>query len=409
MDSLVSVSQICILGATGSIGLNTLDVIGRHPDRYRAHTLTANTNVEEMRVQCQRFKPQIAVMADFDSAQQLADKLKTVSPDTQVKSGLDSLCQAAEHKDIDTVMAAIVGAAGLEPTLAAVAEGKKILLANKESLVMAGELFMKEVARSGSVLLPIDSEHNAIFQCLAGQRAAGLNQDANNTDLAFVRRILLTASGGPFRTFTREQLLTVTPEQACAHPNWDMGRKISVDSATLMNKGLELIEACWLFGIKPENIEVHIHPESVVHSMVEYIDGSILAQMGAPDMRTPIAYGLAWPERIEAGVASLDLFSVARLNFERPDSVRFPCLSLAAQAFKAGGTAGAILNAANEIAVAAFLNRNMEFTAIPDTIAQVLASITPGPAATLEQILAADRAAREVARDLVRESPSRRS
>jgi len=401
----VPISQICILGATGSIGLNTLDVIARHPDRYAAHTLTAHTNVAEMARQCKRFQPRFAVMADADAAERLSHELKSDSPDTRVLAGLDELCLAAAHEDIDAVMAAIVGAAGLRPTLAAVSAGKRILLANKESLVMSGKLFMEAVLKSGSTLLPIDSEHNAIFQCMPDYFRCGktAEKETNAGCLDAIRRILLTASGGPFRTYSLEQLQGVTPEQACAHPNWTMGRKISVDSASLMNKGLELIEACWLFNLSPVDVAVHIHPESIVHSMVEYTDGSILAQMGAPDMRTPIAYGLAWPERIESGVTSLDLFSVAQLNFERPDYARFPCLDLARQAFKLGGTANAFLNAANEVAVEAFLNRNIRFTSIPDIIERVLTSLGVGPADSLEAVLEADRVARETAGAFIRD------
>lgn len=386
--------QVTVLGATGSIGLNTLDVIRRHPDRFSVYALTANTRVDEMLRLCREFRPRIAVMADAAAADQL-DRLLVGERDIRVLSGEEGLCQVAADDDVDTVMAAIVGAAGLAPTLAAVRAGKRVLLANKEALVMSGKLLMDAVAESGAELLPIDSEHNAIFQCLPTGQVRDLPG-------AGVRRILLTASGGPFRTHSAEALQSVSPAQACAHPNWSMGQKISVDSATLMNKGLELIEACWLFNTRPDCIEVHVHPESIIHSMVEYVDGSVLAQLGSPDMRTPIANGLAWPERIETGVESLDLFALGRFHFERPDLERFPCLRLAAEAFEQGGTAPAVLNAANEEAVAAFLACNLRFCDIPVMIERTLAEVVVRPADSFETILAKDLEARQVVRKHIR-------
>lgn len=387
------VRRISLLGATGSIGLSTLDVVRRHPERFTVHALTANTRADEMAVLCREFRPQVAVMACPEAAQTLAALLADV-PDIQVLGGEDSLCEVASAPEADTVMAAIVGAAGLSPTLAAVRAGKRVLLANKEALVMSGKLFMDAVAASGAELLPIDSEHNAIFQCMPADKV-------RDPEGAGITRILLTASGGPFREFSAERLRSVTPAQACAHPNWSMGQKISVDSATLMNKGLELIEACWLFNTTPRNVEVHVHPESIIHSMVEYADGSVLAQMGSPDMRTPIANGLAWPERIDAGVAPLDLFAIGRFHFERPDLVRFPCLRLAAEAFEAGGTAPAVLNAANEVAVAAFLAGDLCFADIPVIIERTLAAIAVEPANSFDIIFARDAEARIRAREQI--------
>ena len=379
--------HLTILGATGSIGLNTLDVVRRHPDRFGVHALTAATSVADMERLCREFRPAVAVMADTDAAGQLAEALRDL-PEVDVRAGEAGLAEVASSPAADTVMAAIVGAAGLAPTLAAVEAGKRVLLANKESLVMSGRLFMDAVARSGAELLPIDSEHNAIFQCLPPERVRDLPG-------AGVRRILLTASGGPFRTHSPDMLRDVTPAQACKHPNWSMGQKISVDSATLMNKGLELIEACWLFNTTPEHIEVHVHPESIIHSMVEYVDGSVLAQLGSPDMRTPIANGMAWPERVESGAEPLDLFALGRFHFERPDTERFPCLRLAAEAFRKGGTAPAILNAANEQAVTAFLAGELCFADIPVIIEQTLASVAVQPADSFDGIMAADARARE--------------
>jgi 1-deoxy-D-xylulose-5-phosphate reductoisomerase len=380
---------VSVLGATGSIGVSTLDVLGRHPDRYRVVALTANRDVEKLAAQCRRFRPQVAAMADPAAAGELARSLADI-PEVTVLAGVEGLCEAARHADADQVMAAIVGAAGLLPTLAAVEAGKRILLANKETLVVAGQLFMDAVRQHGAQVLPIDSEHNAVFQCLPADFGRGLGRVG-------VRRILLTASGGPFRTHGREQLADVTPQQACAHPNWDMGRKISVDSATMMNKGLEVIEARWLFDAAPEQIQVVVHPQSVIHSMVEYRDGSVLAQLGNPDMRTPIAHALAWPARIDSGVSSLNLFDIARLDFEAPDLERFPCLALAYQAIRAGGSAPAVLNAANEVAVAAFLDNRLGFTAIPAVIEAVLEQLPGGDADSLDALLAADAEARALA------------
>lgn len=383
--------NVTVLGATGSIGLNTLDVIRHHPGRFSVFALAANSRVEEMAALCREFRPRYAVMADEVAAAGLARTLGA-GFETEVLAGEAGLCDVAAAPEVDTVMAAIVGAAGLAPTLAAVRAGKRVLLANKEALVMSGQLFMDAVASSGSELLPIDSEHNAIFQCLPPTQVRDLPG-------AGVRRILLTASGGPFRNHSREALVSVTPDEACAHPNWSMGRKISVDSATLMNKGLELIEACWLFNTAPERVEVHIHPESIIHSMVDYVDGSVLAQLGSPDMRTPIANGLAWPERIDAGVPPLDLFALGRFHFERPDLERFPCLRLAAEAFNAGGTTPAVLNAANEVAVDAFLNSKIRFVDIPSVIERTLESVVGESADGFDVIFAKDREARSVARE----------
>lgn len=381
---------VTVLGATGSIGVSTLDVISRHPDRFRVVALTANTQVERLYEQSIKFTPEFAVMADQNSAEQLANKLKQAGSETQVLSGVENLEQVAALPQTDYVMAAIVGAAGLLPTLAAARAGKRILLANKEALVMSGKLFMDEVSKHKAELLPIDSEHNAIFQCMPEKFEAGL-------DKVGVRRILLTASGGPFRTKSLSDLITVTPEQACNHPNWDMGRKISVDSSTMMNKGLEVIEACWLFNTTEEHIEVVLHPQSVIHSMVEYADGSVLAQLGNPDMRTPIAHAMSWPERMESGVESLNIFDVAHLDFEKPDFDRFPCLRLAFEAVRAGGTSSTILNAANEVAVQAFLDGDLSFPGIPDVVETVLGEITRHEATSLEVILADDMFAREAA------------
>lgn len=385
--------NVTILGATGSIGLNTLDVIRRHPGRFAVHALTASTSVDSMVELCREFLPWFAVMADQSSARALSEKLADL-PATQVLVGEEGLCQVASDPESDTVMAAIVGAAGLLPTLSAVRAGKRVLLANKEALVMSGKLFMDAVAEAGAELLPIDSEHNAIFQCMPADKIRD-NRSAGIT------RILLTASGGPFRTFSAESLRSVLPAEACLHPNWSMGQKISVDSATLMNKGLELIEACWLFNTTPDLIEVHVHPESIIHSMVEYADGSVLAQLGSPDMRTPIANGLAWPERIDAGVAPLDLFQIGKFHFERPDLERFPCLRLAAEAFRLGGTAPAVLNAANEEAVSAFLDGKLCFADIAVIIEQTLARVDTVAADSFDTIFEKDGEARTVARELM--------
>ncbi|WP_339430547.1 MULTISPECIES: 1-deoxy-D-xylulose-5-phosphate reductoisomerase [unclassified Pseudomonas] len=382
--------QITVLGATGSIGLSTLDVIARHPERYQVFALSGFTRLSELLALCMRHVPQFAVVPQVAAARGLQDDLRAAGLSTRVLVGEEGLCQVASAPEVDAVMAAIVGAAGLRPTLAAVVAGKKILLANKEALVMSGALFMQAVRQSGSVLLPIDSEHNAIFQCMPLDFARGLSAVG-------VRRILLTASGGPFRQTPMSELAHVSPEQACAHPNWSMGRKISVDSASMMNKGLELIEACWLFDAKPSQVEVVIHPQSVIHSLVDYVDGSVLAQLGNPDMRTPIANALAWPERIDSGVAPLDLFAVARLDFEAPDEQRFPCLRLARQAAEAGDSAPAMLNAANEVAVAAFLDGRIRYLEIASIIEQVL-NLEPVVALDdLDAVFTADAKARVLA------------
>ena len=391
---------LTVLGSTGSIGVNTLAVAARHPARYRILALTANTNVDGLFQQCLEHRPEYAVMADQEAALELEQRLRQKAVRITVLAGPEDVARVAALAEVDYVMAAIVGAAGLLPTLAAARAGKRVLLANKEALVMAGRLFMDTARDNRAELLPIDSEHNAIFQCLpAGFDPA---DPGPGPDRFGVKKILLTASGGPFRALAPEQLARVTPEQACRHPNWVMGRKISVDSATMMNKGLEIMEACWLFHARPEDIEVVLHPESVIHSMVQYTDGSVLAQLGNPDMRTPIAHGLAWPERIEAGVKSLDLFEIARLHFERPDPARFPCLDLARGAIRAGGTAGAILNAANEVAVHEFLQRRLRFTDIAGVIETVLRAIPATLADSLESILEADRRARAAAEGAVR-------
>ncbi|MBA4290832.1 MAG: 1-deoxy-D-xylulose-5-phosphate reductoisomerase [Pseudomonas sp.] len=387
---MTAVQHITVLGATGSIGLSTLDVIARHPDRYQVFALTGFSRVAELEALCVKHKPRYAVVPDAVVAHQLQVSLRAAGLATEVLHGAQSLCEVAAHADVDVVMAAIVGAAGLPPTLAAAGAGKKVLLANKEALVMSGALFMQAVKRGGAVLLPIDSEHNAIFQCLPGDYARGLQQVG-------VRRVLLTASGGPFREMPLDQLHTVTPEQACAHPNWSMGRKISVDSASMMNKGLELIEACWLFDASPAQIEVVVHPQSVIHSLVDYVDGSVLAQLGNPDMRTPISHALAWPERIDSGVAPLDLFAIARLDFQVPDEQRFPCLRLAREAAQAGGTAPAMLNAANEVAVAAFLERRIRFPEIASIIEHVLQAEPAVAVECLDTVLVADGQARNLA------------
>jgi len=383
------IQTLTVLGASGSIGQSTLDVVRRHPDRYRIFALSAARSVARMRDDIVEFSPRFAVMTE---AQAAAD-LQAALPDhctTEVLAGSEALSMIAAHNDVDAVMAAIVGAAGLLPTLAAAEAGKRVLLANKESLVMAGPLFMQAVRTGGATLLPIDSEHNAIFQALP-----------HNYDGDFaahgISKILLTASGGPFRGCSAAELEKGTPAQAVAHPNWSMGQKISVDSATLMNKGLELIEACFLFNCAPDDIQVVVHPQSVIHSMVQYCDGSVIAQLGQPDMRTPIAYGLAWPQRIDAGVQSLDLFSIARLDFTPPDETTFPCLALAKQAFNAGGTMPAVLNAANEIAVEAFLREQIAFSFIPTLIARVMALHEVRPIQHLADVMAADQWARDCA------------
>ncbi|MBI1196041.1 MAG: 1-deoxy-D-xylulose-5-phosphate reductoisomerase [Gammaproteobacteria bacterium] len=386
---------ITILGATGTIGINTLDVIARHKERYRVVALTANRDHGRMFELCGIWRPEYAVMADPDAAEQLDRRLRQAEIPVRVLSGVEGLERVSSLDGVDCVMAAIVGAAGLLPTLAAAKTGKRILLANKEALVMSGDLFMEEVKRHDAELLPIDSEHNAVFQCLPN----GCREDLSDHG---VRRILLTSSGGPFRRFALSELADVTPDQACAHPNWVMGRKISVDSATMMNKGLEVIEACHLFDLAHDDIQIVVHPQSIIHSMVEYVDGSVLAQMASPDMRVPIAHALAWPERVVSGAQRLDLFSVATLNFEPPDRERFPCIQYAYDAVEAGGTAPAVLNAANEVAVEAFLDGRLPFTGIPRIIHDVMGEVRSVPAADLGTVLAADRDARTVAADMVR-------
>jgi 1-deoxy-D-xylulose-5-phosphate reductoisomerase len=391
----MTIKHIAILGSTGSIGVNTLDVIRAHPDRFKVAALTAGKQIDRLAQQCAEFKPAIAVVSDADGAARLEKLLRDQKINTQVLYGPQALVSAVTESGCDTVMAAIVGAAGLVPTLAAAKAGKRVLLANKEALVLSGNLFMQAMKQGGGKLLPIDSEHNAIFQCLPAEFSKTSNPSLG------VEELWLTASGGPFRSTPLEQLGDITPEQACAHPNWVMGRKISVDSATMMNKGLEVIEAFWLFGLPLEKIKVLIHPQSVVHSMVRYRDGSVIAQLGQPDMRTPIAYGLAWPERIEAGVAPLSLTQLAALSFNEPDLVHFPCLSLAFAAAKAGGTAPTVLNAANEIAVAAFLDEGMPYLRIPSIVEKVLNLIPVINADSIECILEIDAQARKAARDFI--------
>ncbi len=393
--SKASSKGICILGATGTIGVNTLDVIARHPNNYHVVALSANNNVEKLEQQCLDVRPQYAVMVDENAAEKLEKKLKKAGSETVVLSGKIALEKIAVLPEVDYVMAAIVGAAGLLPNLAAAKAGKRVMLANKESLVMSGKIFMDAIHDNrdkGAELLPIDSEHNAIFQSMPAlvdgeQKKSG------------VTKILLTASGGPFRTHDIETLCDVTPEQAVAHPNWVMGQKISVDSATMMNKGLEVIEACWLFDIPLDKIQVVIHPQSMVHSMVSYTDGSVLAQLGNPDMRTPIAYSLAYPDRIDSGVEQLNIFDVARLDFEKPDFDRYRCLQLAYEAHHSGGYATIALNAANEIAVEAFLKKQISFTSIPLVIENALEHAPSGTPDQIDDILAQDLASRHVSND----------
>jgi 1-deoxy-D-xylulose-5-phosphate reductoisomerase len=382
--------RIAVLGSTGSIGVSTLDVLARHPGRYAVEALAAATNDARLLEQCVRHRPRVAVLQCPDAAGRLESALRAAGCDTEVLCGAAALEDVAAAPEVDAVMAAIVGAAGLPSTLAAARTGKRVLLANKESLVVAGPLLIEAARAGGATLIPIDSEHNAIFQCLPGGLETGC-------PVAGVRRVLLTASGGPFLRTPLERMARVTPGEACAHPRWNMGRKISVDSATLMNKGLELIEACLLFGMEPRQVEVVVHPQSIVHSMVEYVDGSILAQLGNPDMRTPIAHALGWPERIASGVQSLDLVALARLDFEAPDTARFPALALARAAAEAGGTAPSVLNAANEVAVAAFLEGRLGFLEIPRVIEAVLGRHVLRPAASLDDVLEADRWGRELA------------
>ena len=378
--------KITVLGSTGSIGTNTLDVVARHPDQYEIFALSASTQVDLMLKQCAQFKPRFAVMASAPHAQQLAEKIKQNGLVTQVLQAQDALEVIASHPDVDAVMAAIVGAAGLAPCLAAAKAGKRLMLANKEALVVGGALFMDTVKRHGATLLPIDSEHSAIFQCLPEDSSTWADR---------VDSLLLTASGGPFRQRDPATLSQITPEQACAHPNFSMGRKISVDSATMMNKALEVIEARWLFDIAPEKIKVVIHPQQIVHSMVQFKDSSVLAQLGTPDMRVPIACGLAWPERIASGTPVLDFAKLAALTFEEADAQRFPGLHLSWQALRAPEGTTTVLNAANEVAVAAFLDRRLSFDRIHAVNLQTLESVQPGPVSTLEDLMALDARARE--------------
>ena len=386
--------NITILGSTGSIGKSTLDVVARHPGEYQIIALTAQQQDGLLFEQCQCFHPRYAVLLDEAAAERLRARLRAAGLDTEVLCGAEALVRVAILPEVDAVMAAIVGAAGMPPTLAAAQAGKKILLANKETLVLVGHLFMEAVHRSGSVLLPIDSEHNAIFQSLPRAYAGDMQASG-------IAKILLTASGGPFRNTPLAELEQVTPEQACAHPNWSMGRKISVDSASMMNKGLEVIEAHWLFNAPADAIQIVVHPQSVIHSLVQYVDGSVLAQLGNPDMRTPIAYALAWPQRIDSGVAPLDLFQIARLDFSAPDFARFPCLALAYQALRAGGTVPALLNAANEVAVAAFLERRIAFLDIPRLIDDVMGRVVRAEVNELQDVLEADAAARRAAQEWI--------
>lgn len=385
---------IAILGSTGSIGLNTLDVIKRHADEYKVVALTANTQVDRLFEQCQLFGPEKVVLVDEQASELLRQKIQEHKLDIEVLHGKEALCQVARESNSEIVMAAIVGAAGLLPTLEAVKSGKRVLLANKEPLVMCGDLFLEAAEESGALMLPIDSEHNAIFQCMPADFRIGQAPEG-------LKRILLTGSGGPFLGKNKKEMENVTPEQACAHPNWNMGKKISVDSATLMNKGLEVIEACCLFGITAKEIEVLVHPQSVIHSMVEYDDGSVLAQLGMPDMRTPIANALAWPRRIDSGVARLDFLKVGNLSFEKPDTDSFPCLHLAYEAAYVGGTAPTILNASNEVAVFAFLDGKLNFTGIPAVIESTLNKMPTKKEVSLETVLEADRQARDVAKDFI--------
>lgn len=392
--------NVTILGSTGTIGKQTLDVIVRHPDRFKAFALAANHNVDSLFEQCIAFNPQYAVLLDEHAADQLKQRIASSQLKTQVLSGIEGLEFVSSTGDVQVVMAAIVGAAGLKPALAAAKAGKRILLANKETLVMAGSLFMQAVKQGGATLLPIDSEHNAIFQVMPPARYQELHDGG-------VRKIILTASGGPFRNYSHAQLKQVTTELALKHPNWVMGAKITVDSATLMNKGLEVIEAHWLFNALPEQIDVVVHPQSVIHSMVEYIDGSVLAQLGNPDMRTPIAYALAYPDRIEAGVRSLNLIEIATLQFEKPDTQRFPCLQLAYDALQLGGTASTILNATNEVAVSSFLKKEIHFLDIPHLVTDALSHIPATPVESLEQLVEIDLKARAYAQSWLKNSSER--
>ncbi|WP_186140005.1 1-deoxy-D-xylulose-5-phosphate reductoisomerase [Burkholderia gladioli] len=387
--------RLTILGSTGSIGDSTLDVVARHPDRFSVYALSAHRNGDKLVEQCLRFRPEVAVVGSAETAAAVEAKLRAAGCRTQVAHGPDALVEIAQADGCDTVVAAIVGAAGLASSLAAARAGKRILLANKESLVMSGSIFMDAVRDHGAILLPVDSEHNAIFQCMPRDIA----------EHGGIAKIIVTASGGPFRTREPATLVDVTPDEACKHPNWSMGRKISVDSATMMNKGLEVIEAHWIFGLPSQRIEVLIHPQSVIHSLVSYKDGSVLAQLGNPDMRTPIAHALAFPERVDAGVAQLDLAQIATLNFEKPDFQRFPCLALAIQALDAGGVASTVLNAANELAVEAFLERRIGFMDIASTVDTVLNHLTNREPDGLDDVLAADAEARREAAAVIAKLP----
>ena len=393
--------HICVLGSTGSIGVSTLDVIRAHPDLFKVESLTAHSNIELLAKQCAEFKPTMVAVGSAEAASRLNVQLKSMGLTVTVDHGTEALVSASTLTSVDTVMAAIVGAAGLVPTIEAAKLGKRILLANKEALVMAGDIFMSAIASSGAELLPIDSEHNAIYQCLPDANTSNGGSRGRYSSLG-VKEILLTASGGPFRNHSLDQLKNVTPDQACAHPNWVMGRKISVDSATMMNKGLEVIEAHHLFGLPAEQIKVLIHPQSVVHSMVRYIDGSVIAQLGQPDMKTPIAYGLGWPLRIDGGVKELDFTAAQDLSFEPVDLKRFPCLSLSYQALSVGGLAPTILNAANEIAVDSFLKKEIGFTQISELVERVLNQTQVSGAMSLDGILDADRIARQEALSIVK-------
>jgi len=387
---------LTVLGSTGSIGRSTLDVVSRHREKFRVEAITAHKNVPVLLQQCREWSPKYAVMADHDAAEELDKALRALGLEVTVLNGPEGLCRVCALADVDYVMAAIVGAAGLLPTLEAANHGKRILLANKEALVMSGGLFMDAVRANNAELLPIDSEHNAIFQCMPKDYQDGLAKSG-------VEKILLTASGGPFRTTRIEELDLITPEQACAHPNWDMGRKISVDSATMMNKGLEIIEACWLFNASPDKIDVVIHSQSIIHSLVAYSDGSILAQLGHPDMRTPIAHAMAWPQRFDSGVNTLNLSDIGQLNFATPDHDRFPCLRLAREALRLGGTATAILNAANEVAVDSFLNNEIGFTQIARVVENTVEHVERHAADTIDVVLSDDHSARDFAGGVIAE------
>lgn len=385
--------RLTILGSTGSIGVNTLDVLADHTDRYEIFALAAHSNDSRLFEQVLRFRPRYAVLCEYAAAERLRTRLQAAGASTEVLCGVRALAEVAAASEVDTVVAAVVGAAGLAPTMAAVSAGKRVLLANKESLVMAGRLFMQAVRAHRAQLLPVDSEHNAIFQCLP--------QPFTDLTSAGVRRLLLTGSGGPFRDLPLPAFAAVTPAQACAHPNWNMGRKISVDSATMMNKGLEFIEACWLFGAAPEQVEVVLHPQSIIHSMVEFLDGSILAQMGQPDMRTPISHCLAWPERIKNRVQSLNFLELGSLSFGAPEAARYPCLHTAIAAMRIGGTAPAAMNAANEVAVAEFLAGSIRFTEIAETVDGVMQEWESWEPSDLDCVIRADHLARQRAGEIL--------